>query len=102
MKLEIFASKLKYVSPVGTEYAYDSTMHYGPYSFNKDPKIPTIYPRIDFFLNVIGQRKTFSRLDAERVNKLYKCSEPTAKTFNCNFDEFNICGFVNEDDNVAR
>ena len=47
----------KYVSPVGTEYAYDSTMHYGPYSFNKDPKIPTIYPRIDFFLNVIGQRK---------------------------------------------
>ena len=26
-----------YVSPVGTEYAYDSIMHYGPYSFNKDP-----------------------------------------------------------------
>ena len=66
----------RYVSPVGTEYAYDSIMHYGPYSFNKNPDKPTIVPRIDFFLGVLGQRKTFSALDVKRINTLYNCADP--------------------------
>ena len=52
--------------------------------------------RIEFFTPILGQRKTFSPLDAERINKLYYCDNPLRKTFNCNFNEFNICGFVNE------
>ena len=52
--------------------------------------------RIEYFTPVLGQRKTFSPLDAERINKLYYCDNPLRKTFNCNFNEFNICGFVNE------
>ena len=87
-----------YVSPVGTEYAYDSIMHYGPYSFNKDPNKPTIVPRIGYFLDVIGQRKVFSVLDAARINAIYDCADPLRKSFNCNFNLMNICGFVNEPD----
>ena len=83
------------MSPVGTEYAYDSIMHYGPYSFNRGDK-PTIVPRIGYFLDVIGQRKTFSTLDAARINTLYHCADPIRKTFNCNFNLMNICGFVNQ------
>ena len=88
-----------YVSPVGTEYAYDSIMHYGPYSFNKDPNKPTIVPRIGYFLDVIGQRKVFSVLDTARINAIYDCPDPLRKSFNCNFNLMNICGFVNEPNN---
>jgi len=86
---------LEFVSPVDTPYAYDSIMHYGAYSFNVADK-PTLVPRIEFFTPILGQRKTFSPLDAERINKLYYCDNPLRKTFNCNFNVFNICGFVNE------
>jgi hypothetical protein len=95
----------QYVSPVGTEYAYDSIMQIGPYSFNGFDK-PTIVPRIGYFLDVIGQRKTFSTLDATRINTLYHCADPLRKTVNCNFNLMNICGFVNqvepEDETYAK
>ena len=59
---------------------------------------PTIVPRIGYFLDVIGQRKVFSVLDAARINAIYDCPDPLRKSFNCNFNLMNICGFVNEPD----
>ena len=55
-------------------------------------------PRIGYFLDVIGQRKVFSVLDAARINAIYDCPDPLRKSFNCNFNLMNICGFVNEPD----
>ena len=49
-------------------------MHYTMYSFSRDNRSPTIVPRqpgIDF----IGQRVGFSKIDLQKINRLYECSD---------------------------
>lgn len=48
-------------------------MHYRPFSFNKDPSVPTITTKIPEFFNIIGQYLDFSEMDTLRLNRMYNC-----------------------------
>lgn len=74
-----------------TEYDYDSILHYHSYAWAKDKSMPTITPTrpgyavsgdlwsptvvwtLLHFRAVIGQRRGYSKLDYEKINKLYRC-----------------------------
>ncbi|CAL4065485.1 unnamed protein product [Meganyctiphanes norvegica] len=60
-------------SNLGLSYDYNSLMHYGPNAFAKDRRYPTIVPKQEGAS--IGNRKDFSKLDLEGLNRLYKCSD---------------------------
>ncbi|XP_063775296.1 meprin A subunit alpha [Pseudophryne corroboree] len=83
-----------YITDLNTPYDYESVMHYGPYSFNKDPDIPTITAKIPAFNNIIGQRLDFSEIDLERLNRMYDCTTPLLLLDQCSFEYINICGMV--------
>ncbi|KAL9973967.1 hypothetical protein ACROYT_G020494 [Oculina patagonica] len=63
------------IDSLGTEYDYDSVMHYGSTAFSKNGK-PTIVATKPGVL--FGQRKAISTTDALQMNLLYKiqCREP--------------------------
>ncbi|KAM9354938.1 zinc metalloproteinase nas-14 [Pholidichthys leucotaenia] len=58
------------------KYDFDSIMHYGPYFFSKNGS-PTLSAKNSDVK--IGQRTHLSKLDAERLNKLYHCKERMAE-----------------------
>ncbi|KAK1164942.1 high choriolytic enzyme 1-like [Acipenser oxyrinchus oxyrinchus] len=60
---------------LGTKYDYGSIMHYGRYSFSKNPMLPTIVTKPDNVL--IGQRTRLSSIDILRVNRLHSCDATT-------------------------
>lgn len=60
------------VDLLGTEYDYDSVMHYGMYDFSVNNK-PVIIPTDPAANNIIGQRTHVSKTDALEVQRLYKC-----------------------------
>ncbi|XP_075056912.1 meprin A subunit alpha [Mixophyes fleayi] len=83
-----------FITDLNTPYDYESVMHYGPYSFNKDPNTPTITAKIPAFDNIIGQRLDFSEIDLERLNRMYNCTAPLLLLDQCSFEFINICGMV--------
>merc|ERR1719495_54077 len=56
----------------GLPYDYSSVMHYPKYAFARNPRVPTIYPKVEHPLN--GQQIGFSQLDIKGLNLLYQCS----------------------------
>ena len=63
------------ITDLNTPYDYESLMHYGPFSFNKNESIPTITTKIPEFNTIIGQLPDFSAIDLIRLNRMYNCSE---------------------------
>ncbi|KAK7862073.1 hypothetical protein R5R35_011492 [Gryllus longicercus] len=57
---------------LGMPYDTGSVMHYGMYSFSRDRRSPTIVPRKPG-IQVLGQRRGFSKPDLLKLNKLYEC-----------------------------
>jgi hypothetical protein len=70
---------------LGTDYDYESVMHYGAYGFAVDPAIPTIIPHDPDA--EIGQRITLSALDIERVQIFYGCLDPANSVHFKNLDK---------------
>ncbi|XP_016149134.1 meprin A subunit alpha [Sinocyclocheilus grahami] len=90
-----------FITDLNTPYDYESIMHYRPLSFNKDPDIPTITTTIPAFNNIIGQRLDFSALDLERLNRMYECSASLTLLDQCAFEQINICGMIQYDEDDA-
>ncbi|XP_053317208.1 meprin A subunit alpha [Spea bombifrons] len=83
-----------FITDLNTPYDYESVMHYGPFSFNKNASVPTITAKIPAFNNVIGQRLDLSELDLERLNRMYNCTASHTLLDQCSFEYINICGMV--------
>ncbi|BFZ10628.1 hypothetical protein BsWGS_13667 [Bradybaena similaris] len=66
------------IDTLGTPYDFTSILHYGPYSFPKDPRYPVMTPKPKYATGTyMGQRFALSRLDVLRVQRLYHCPEDT-------------------------
>ncbi|CAK8685516.1 unnamed protein product [Clavelina lepadiformis] len=76
-------------------YDYNSVMHYGDTSFSSNDQ-PTIITYDDAFQDVIGQRRTFSRGDVTKINRMYKCSDALRVSYNCNFEKESMCGYIQD------
>ncbi|XP_062971918.1 meprin A subunit alpha-like [Elgaria multicarinata webbii] len=83
-----------FITDLNTPYDYESIMHYGPYSFNKNSSIPSITTKIPEFNDVIGQSQDLSRIDLERLNRMYNCASSLTLLDQCTFESINICGMV--------
>ncbi|CAH2245776.1 meprin A subunit alpha [Pelobates cultripes] len=83
-----------FITDLNTPYDYESVMHYGPLSFNKNENVPTITAKIPAFNNIIGQRLDLSALDLERLNRMYSCTTPHTLLDQCSFEFINICGMI--------
>lgn len=66
---------LSVIDHLGTPYDYGSVMHYGTNYFSRNGR-PTIVPKQSGVS--IGQRRGFSTLDIDRLNKLYNCPGRTS------------------------
>ncbi|KAG2468704.1 MEP1A protein, partial [Polypterus senegalus] len=75
----------QFITDQNTPYDYESIMHYGPYTFNKHPNIPSITAKIPELTSAIGQYLDFSRLDLQRLNKMYNCYAGYFMYFNTKF-----------------
>ncbi|KAF5929790.1 hypothetical protein HPG69_002515 [Diceros bicornis minor] len=82
------------ITDLNTPYDYESVMHYGPYSFNKNASVPTITAKIPEFDSIIGQRLDFSAIDLERLNRMYNCTTTHTLLDHCAFEKTNICGMI--------
>lgn len=67
------------------EYDYQSIMHYGSFYFSKNPRKPTITPKIPGA--IIGQRKSMTKTDCLKVNELYGCLNDSSEARRW----YNIC-----------
>ncbi|XP_051781597.1 meprin A subunit alpha-like [Erpetoichthys calabaricus] len=95
----------QFITDQNTPYDYESIMHYGPYTFNKHPNIPSITAKIPELTSAIGQYLDFSRLDLKRLNKMYNCSSSLTFMDQCTFEYINICGMIqhsNDDSNWSH
>lgn len=61
-------------SALGVPYDYGSVMHYNKKSFATGSE-PTIITKIPYFMDIIGQRISFSTGDLSKINQLYNCSQ---------------------------
>ncbi|KAM6964983.1 meprin A subunit alpha-like [Aplochiton taeniatus] len=77
-----------------TPYDYESIMHYGPYSFNKDPRYPTITAKDPELTKYLGQYNDFSSLDLLRLNRMYNCTSSLTLLDQCAFEAINTCGMI--------
>uniref|UniRef100_A0A8C1TSI5 Meprin A, beta n=1 Tax=Cyprinus carpio TaxID=7962 RepID=A0A8C1TSI5_CYPCA len=84
-------------SSLGVPYDYGSVMHYSKTSFSKERE-PTIVTKIPEFLDVIGQRMEFSDSDLLKLNRLYNCTTASIFLDSCQFEEPNICGMIQGDE----
>ncbi|KAK1171832.1 meprin A, alpha (PABA peptide hydrolase), tandem duplicate 1 [Acipenser oxyrinchus oxyrinchus] len=83
-----------FITDQNTPYDYESIMHYGAYSFNKNSSIPSITAKIPELTSVIGQYLDFSSLDLKRLNRMYNCSSSLTLLDQCAFEYINICGMI--------
>ncbi|KAM8952686.1 meprin A subunit alpha [Pelodytes ibericus] len=83
-----------FITDLNTPYDYESVMHYGPYSFNKNESVPTITAKIPAFNDIIGQRLDLSEIDLERLNRMYNCTVSHTLLDQCSFEYINICGMI--------
>ncbi|XP_059897559.1 meprin A subunit alpha [Gadus macrocephalus] len=83
-----------FITDLNTAYDYESIMHYRPFSFNKDPLVPTITTAIPAFNALIGQRLDFSATDLTRLNRMYDCAQSLTLLDQCSFELINICGMI--------
>ncbi|XP_039605752.1 meprin A subunit alpha-like [Polypterus senegalus] len=83
-----------FITDQNTPYDYESIMHYGPYSFNKNVSAPTVTCKIPEFDNIIGQYLDFSNMDIIRLNRMYNCSSSLTLLDHCAFESINICGMI--------
>ncbi|KAL8173174.1 UNVERIFIED_CONTAM: hypothetical protein K2H54_041550 [Gekko kuhli] len=90
-----------FITDLNTPYDYESVMHYGPYSFNKNSSIPTITAKIPAFNDVIGQSQDMSRIDLQRLNQMYSCASSLTLLDQCSFEAINICGMVQSEKDDA-
>lgn len=60
------------INAQGVQYDYESVMHYNLNAFSRNGQ-PTMRP-LKRTAAEIGQRKRFSSLDIEKINRMYKCS----------------------------
>lgn len=65
------------IDAMGIAYDYGSVMHYNLQAFSKNEK-PTMVPTKKTNAE-IGQRRAFSKLDIEKINKMYKCRGTTSE-----------------------
>ncbi|XP_041952311.1 meprin A subunit alpha-like [Alosa sapidissima] len=90
-----------YITDQNTPYDYESIMHYGPYSFNKDPNYPTITAKDPEMTKLLGQYNDFSDMDLLRLNRMYNCSAPLTLLDQCAFESNSVCGMIqNAKDNA--
>ncbi|CAL4067315.1 unnamed protein product [Meganyctiphanes norvegica] len=61
---------------LGLPYDLESVMHYGPYAFAINSRIPTIYPK-QKGKKIPRVKKGFSELDVKGLNLLYECDGKT-------------------------
>uniref|UniRef100_A0A8C6VD90 Metalloendopeptidase n=1 Tax=Naja naja TaxID=35670 RepID=A0A8C6VD90_NAJNA len=83
-----------FISDLNTPYDYESVLHYGPYAFSKNGSVRTITTKIPEFNNVIGQSQDMSKVDLERLNRMYHCASSLTLLDQCSFESINICGMV--------
>ncbi|XP_072552084.1 meprin A subunit alpha-like [Salminus brasiliensis] len=83
-----------FITDQNTPYDYESIMHYGPYSFNADPRYPTMTAKDPELTKVLGQYNDFSSLDLLRLNRMYNCSAPLTLLDQCFFETLGICGMI--------
>ena len=64
------------VTTLSLGYDIESVMHYSAYAFSKNrrPTIQTLFPSN---IKNIGQRSGMSKLDIQKLNKLYQCEDKT-------------------------
>lgn len=82
------------ITDLNTPYDYESLMHYGPFSFNKNESIPTITTKIPEFNTIIGQLPDFSAIDLIRLNRMYNCTATHTLLDHCDFEKTNVCGMI--------
>ncbi|KAL4661067.1 meprin A subunit alpha-like [Arapaima gigas] len=82
------------ITDQNTPYDYESIMHYGAYSFNKDPRYPTITTKDPALTRVLGQYNDFSSTDLLRLNKMYNCTSSLTLLDQCSFESINSCGMI--------
>nr|AQM58334.1 venom astacin-like protein 3 [Pristhesancus plagipennis] len=66
------ASEKEYTT-FGLDYNFESVMHYSPYSFSINKKVPTIIPKVKVDINLIGQRKAATPMDLKKLRLMYGC-----------------------------
>ncbi|XP_061097359.1 meprin A subunit beta-like [Conger conger] len=74
----------------GSLYDYNSIMHYAQFAFSNGNGT-TIITKQPKFQNLIGQRFSLSRYDAEELNNLYNCTSSVALLEKCTFENESTC-----------
>ncbi|TNM87641.1 hypothetical protein fugu_005862 [Takifugu bimaculatus] len=80
-------------SALGVPYDYSSVMHYSKMSFATGSE-PTIVTKIPHFMDIIGQRISFSTGDLSKISHLYNCTKSSMFVESCHFEVENICGMI--------
>ncbi|KAK0094646.1 hypothetical protein PV326_010378 [Microctonus aethiopoides] len=65
-----YSYKKEDTNDFGVPYDYDSVMHYSRYAFSVNG-YPTLLAKP--YDRALGQRRGFSKLDIEKINRMYKC-----------------------------
>ncbi|XP_057292518.1 mucin-2-like [Hydractinia symbiolongicarpus] len=64
----------------GSPYDYGSVMHYGPLTFSKDGRLPTLEKLDKTNKDVMGQRNGLSEQDKYQINRAYGCLKTTTES----------------------
>ncbi|KAK0162807.1 hypothetical protein PV327_006553 [Microctonus hyperodae] len=72
-KYNFYYYKKEDLDDFGVPYDYNSIMHYSRYTFSKNGR-QTIIPR-PYHDDELGQRHGFSKLDVEKINRMYQCKK---------------------------
>ncbi|XP_040568966.1 zinc metalloproteinase nas-6 [Lepeophtheirus salmonis] len=76
MKFNFLKYDLNKIDHLGAPYDTCSVMHYSSTAFSKNHRSPTISQKYNSGCQ-LGQRKGFSQVDVQKINKLYQCDTST-------------------------